>query len=212
MRISAEEARTLLYQWIALILVYNGQKHHRLTEENVFWRDKSKRHRVINVWGLDAALYYLLCMNLSGVVKDFLNWDNDISMQYIKEHDSIKDSNTKDNEDCFRKIILKNFPEDMKYLLCINRPTYIYIDSPGQPFTKPRLSPRTISRDENAPIYLPEEKNELLLSVSEKEENSTKLTQEEINCSLGRNPYFNELVDRLGLLTTDLFDTSEEFF
>ena len=62
------------------------------------------------------------------------------------------------------------------------------------------------------PIYLPEEKNELLLSVSEKEENSTKLTQEEINCSLGRNPYFNELVDRLDLLTTDLFDTSEEFF
>lgn len=210
--ISAEEARTLLYQWIALILVYNGQKHHRLTEENVFWRDKSKRHRVINVWGLDAALYYLLCMNLSGVVKDFLNWDNDISMQYIKEHDSIKDSNTKDNEDCFRKIILKNFPEDMKYLLCINRPTYIYINSPGQPFTKPRLSPLIVSGDENEPIYLPEEENELLSSVSGREESSTKPTQEEFNRSLDRNHYFKELIDQLDLISTDSFEISEEFF
>jgi hypothetical protein len=210
--ISAEEARTLLYQWIALILVYNGQKHHRLTEENVFWRDKSKRHRVINVWGLDAALYYLLCMNLSGVVKDFLNWDNDISMQYIKEHDSIKDSNTKDNEDCFRKIILKNFPEDMKYLLCINRPTYIYINSPGQPFTKPRLSPLIVSGDENEPIYLPEEENELLSSVSGREESSTKPTQEEFNRSLDRNYYFKELIDQLDLISTDSFEISEEFF
>lgn len=202
--ISAEEARTLLYKWIALILIYDGKRASRLTRDNVFWRDKSRRHKVINVWGMDATLYYLLCMNLSQVVNDFLDWDELISDQYIEGLDSINDSNTKANEERFRNIILQNFPEDMKYLLYINSNSYIFINSPGQPLMKPQLLDE--SRDNNAPIYLSEEESEKLSSEFERKNRLYERPKDEFDTMLDKNPNFKKLVAKLDLTPTTIWD------
>lgn len=80
--ISAEEARQLLYQWIAVIVLHDGKNYRSLTSQNIFWRFNDSGHRVINVWGIDTALYYLLCMNHNDVVKEILEWDEKISRMY----------------------------------------------------------------------------------------------------------------------------------
>lgn len=79
--ISEEEARLLLYQWIAYITVTERIKI--LTKDNIFYSDKSKKLRVINAWGIDTALYYLLCMNHNKVVSEFLECEQHASNVHL---------------------------------------------------------------------------------------------------------------------------------
>jgi TPR repeat protein len=101
--ISEEEARLLLYQWIAYITVTERIKI--LTKDNIFYSDKSKKLRVINAWGIDTALYYLLCMNHNKVVSEFLEWDNYVFEQYYDACYDYKLGTTEVIAGDFKKII-----------------------------------------------------------------------------------------------------------
>ena len=135
--ISEEEARLLLYQWIAYITVTERIKI--LTKNNIFYSDKSKKLRVINAWGIDTALYYLLCMNHNKVVSEFLEWDYYVFEQFYDGCYDYKLGTTEVIAGDFIKIIEDNFPSDLKYLLSLNEEYYLYIFSPGQPYTIPRF-------------------------------------------------------------------------
>ena len=137
--ISEEEARRLLYRWIAIVLVHDGKNCPKPTSENVFWRNNT-RHRVINVWGFDTALYYLLCMGLNSVVKEFLEWDEMVCSKYLSVLHEQADEDHWEKENEFRMAVYECFPEDMKRLLRLNVNRYNYMeDSITKPFVMPRF-------------------------------------------------------------------------
>lgn len=186
--VSAEEAELLLYQWIAVLLAFDGKKLNKLTPKMIFWRDSSMEFRVINAWGIDTALYYLLCMNHDDVVNDFLKWDRHISEQYINELGD--DGNEVLDEDKFREVIIKNFPDDKRYLLNLNTRHYEYINAVSQPFTKPRLYPWSETMEQEIPMYL-----------SESEElKQYEMSVEEYNKLLNENPDLKSFVEKFDLV------------
>lgn len=137
--ISAEEARSLLYQWIAIIIIRNRKDCKMLTPENLFWSYIQMEHGVINTWGMNTALYYLLKMGHKKVVKDFVDWGKDVARKHVENLPVEIDNPSYEGEFC--QTIYDNFPEDLKYLLYPNLKLYNFIESPGQPFTKPRKYP-----------------------------------------------------------------------
>ena len=205
--ITAEEARHLLYQWIALLAVHDGKKHHKLTKEFVFWKYKNMQFRVINAWGMDTALYYLLCMNLSEVVSDFLKWDRLITKQFEKESGHHIDRDI--YEDLFKEIIIKNFPIDKCYLLALNKDYYDYIFTPGQPFTKPRINPWDKGKEHEIPMYLSFTVPNVIISHTNERNSSQKTTKELFNKMLDKNPNFKNLVDTFNLKPTNIEDVDE---
>ena len=80
--IPEDEARLLLYQWIGVLTNYYKKIINNHSKENIFYNNKSKKLRIIHAWGIDTALYYLLCMKHYKVVSDFLDWDESIFEQY----------------------------------------------------------------------------------------------------------------------------------
>lgn len=130
--ISEEEARFLLYQWIAYVSVTYAKGINDHTKENIFYNNKSNNIRVINAWGMDTALFYLLSMNHYKVVTKFLEWDNYVFNQYYVDCYDSELGRTKAIAGDFKKLIEDNFPSDLKYLLSLNEEHYVYILSPGK--------------------------------------------------------------------------------
>lgn len=205
--ITAEEARHMLYQWIALLAVHNGKKYHKLTKEFVFWSNKNMQFRVINAWGIDTALYYLLCMNLSDVVCDFLKWDQHIRKQFEKESGHHIDREIYD--DLFKEIIIKNFPIDKCHLLALNKNYYDYIITPGQPFTKPRITPWDKGKEHEIPMYLTFTKSYVRMSHNNETYISPKITKDLFNKMIDKNQNFKNLVDTFNLKPTNIEDVDE---
>lgn len=194
--ISEEEARLLLYQWIAYITVTERIKI--LTKDNIFYSDKSKKLRVINAWGIDTALYYLLCMNHNKVVSEFLEWDNNIFNQF---YDVCYDSELRSTEIItgdFKKTIIDNFPSDLRYLLSLNEEYYLYIFYPGQPFTVPRLwNTWSNKKEEDIPKYILQ--TNLKVNNSTKDTNEEKISRDIYERMFDANPNLKELIDQLNL-------------
>lgn len=199
--ISEEEARLLLYQWIAYITVTERIKI--LTKDNIFYSDKSKKLRVINAWGIDTALYYLLCMNHNKVVSEFLEWDNNIFNQF---YDVCYDSELGSTEIItgdFKKTIIDNFPSDLRYLLSLNEEYYLYIFYPGQPFTVPRLwNTWSNKKEEDIPKYILQ--TNLKINNSTKNTNEEKISRDIYERMFDANPNLKELIDQLNLSPTNI--------
>lgn len=199
--ISEEEARLLLYQWIAYITVTEWIKI--LTKDNIFYSDKSKKLRVINAWGIDTALYYLLCMNHNKVVSEFLEWDNNIFNQF---YDVCYDSELGSTEIItgdFKKTIIDNFPSDLRYLLSLNEEYYLYIFYPGQPFTVPRLwNTWSNKKEEDIPKYI--QQTNLKVNNSTKNTNEEKISRDIYERMFDANPNLKELIDKLNLSPTNI--------
>lgn len=140
--ISAEEARSLLYQWIAVVVVHDGGK----LANRIFSKPLCFHRRIINAWGIDVALYYLLLMDHQNVVEEFLKWDELVSEKYEERLNNSADAY--ENPSVFIDVILENFPEEMLYLTQLDEECYSYIEKPSQPFTVPRLNMQTMEDDE----------------------------------------------------------------
>lgn len=101
------------------------------------------------------------------------------------------------NEEAFRKTIIKNFPEDLKYLLNLNIRYYDYIYSAGQPLTKPRLFPWD-DIEKSAPMYLPYRAPSSLDEIHI-EKPQRLFTLADYENMVDKNPCLQQLVDNLGL-------------
>ena len=207
--ISEEEARLLLYQWIAYITVTERIKI--LTKDNIFYSDKSKKLRVINAWGIDTALYYLLCMNHNKVVSEFLEWDNYVFEQFYDACYDYKLGTTEVIAGDFKKIIEDNFPSDLKYLLSLNEEYYLYIFSPGQPYTIPRFwNTWSNKKEEDVPKYIDqcnvkENSNIVKLSVG-------KISKEKYEQMFKSNPILKELIGQLNLSPINIEEEEKDDF
>lgn len=207
--ISEEEARLLLYQWIAYITVTERIKI--LTKDNIFYSDKSKKLRVINAWGIDTALYYLLCMNHNKVVSEFLEWDNYVFEQFYDVCYDYKLGTTEVIAGDFKKIIEDNFPSDLKYLLSLNEEYYLYIFSPGQPYTIPRFwNTWSNKKEEDVPKYIDqcnvkENSNIVKSSVG-------KISKEKYEQMFKSNPMLKELIGQLNLSPINIEEEEKDDF
>lgn len=207
--ISEEEARLLLYQWIAYITVTERIKI--LTKDNIFYSDKSKKLRVINAWGIDTALYYLLCMNHNKVVSEFLEWDNYVFEQFYDVCYDYKLGTTEVIAGDFKKIIEDNFPSDLKYLLSLNEEYYLYIFSPGQPYTIPRFwNTWSNKKEEDVPKYIDqcnvkENSNIVKSSVG-------KISKEKYEQMFKSNPNLKELIGQLNLSPINIEEEEKDDF
>ena len=207
--ISEEEARLLLYQWIAYITVTERIKI--LTKDNIFYSDKSKKLRVINAWGIDTALYYLLCMNHNKVVSEFLEWDNYVFEQFYDACYDYKLGTTEVIAGDFKKIIEDNFPSDLKYLLSLNEEYYFYILSPGQPFTIPRFwNTWSNKKEEDVPKYIA--KWDVIKNSNIFKSSVWKISKEKYEQMLKSNPYFKELIDQLNLSPINIEEEGKDDF
>jgi len=159
------------------------------------------KYRVINAWGIDTALYYLLCMNHTNVVMDFLKWDDLICREFYNETEYGIDSEF--DEEKFREVIIRNFPKDMNYLLNINTSYYEYISTPGQPYTKPRLYPGFESVGNDIPMYLHCCQPELKPTIYPETTIYRNITKEEYNEILNNNPNIRNMVETLNLSLID---------
>ncbi|WP_165155609.1 hypothetical protein [Parabacteroides sp. ZJ-118] len=207
--ISEEEARLLLYQWIAYIAVTYAKGTNAHTNENIFYSYKSKRMRVINAWGLDTALYYLLCMNHHKVVAEFLEWDNNIFNQF---YDVYRDSELGTTEivcEDFTDTIIDNFPSDLRYLLSLNEEYYLYILTPGQPFTIPRFrNTGSNKKEEDIPKYIPRsnvKENNTIVYSSQK-----TISKDSYERMVDSNPTLKNLIEQLNLSPTNLNEERRE--
>ena len=207
--ISEEEARLLLYQWIAYITVTERIKI--LTKDNIFYSDKSKKLRVINAWGIDTALYYLLCMNHNKVVSEFLEWDNYVFEQFYDACYDYKLGTTEVIAGDFKKIIEDNFPSDLKYLLSLNEEYYLYIFSPGQPYTIPRFwNTWSNKKEEDVPKYIDQcnvkENSNIVKSSVE------KISKEKYEQMFKSNPNLKELIGELNLSPINIEEEEKDDF
>ena len=137
--IQAEEAKQLLYNWVAVVTIYSTKQiiGNILKFKNLFWDDRYYEHQVINIWGMDTALYYLLKMGHKKVVKDFLDWNEAVSNLYNEENELVFDEPR--YKDKFCQAIVDLFPKEYRYMLYLNHKNYSFMESPGQPYTKPKL-------------------------------------------------------------------------
>lgn len=178
--ITEDEARRLLYQWIAVVINNFGKRCNERVKQNIFYSNKTGMIRIINAWGFDTALFYILSMGLKNVVIDFLKWESFINEHYYyDEIDEIPEDEiviANSNID-LRKLIFEYFPKDLKYLLYPNKEHYQTASSPGQPLVIPKkikhwiwthnpFNPLLLDT-KTYPMYLPEQMKEDNSSVSE---------------------------------------------
>lgn len=205
--ISEEEARLLLYQWIAYVTITYAKRINDHTKENIFYNNKSNNIRVINAWGMDTALFYLLSMNHYKVVTKFLEWDNYVFNQYYVDCYDSELGRTKAIVGDFKKLIEDNFPSDLKYLLSLNEEYYFYILSPGQPFTIPRFwNTWSNKKEEDVPKYIA--KWDVIKNSNIFKSSVWKISKEKYEQMHKSNPYLKELIEQLNLSPTNLEDES----
>lgn len=209
--ISEEEARLLLYQWIAYVTITYAKRINDHTKENIFYNNKSNNIRVINAWGMDTALFYLLSMNHHKVVTKFLEWDNYVFDQFYDVCYDYKLGTTEVIAGDFKKIIEDNFPSDLKYLLSLNEEYYLYIFSPGQPYTIPRFwNTWSNKKEEDVPKYIDqcnvkENSNIVKSSVG-------KISKEKYEQMFKSNPILKELIGQLNLSPINIEEEEKDDF
>lgn len=190
--IPADEVRRLLYQWVATLLCRSDDDINLPIRENVFYRASNECIRMMNAWGMDTALYYLLRMNHKQVVADFLRWDEAVFRQFYGECADAPEGGRKPNGD-LRRIVASNFPVDLTYLLHPNADCYSFYDSPGRPWTLPRLHPCYAGREAEFSPYATSE-------PSAADEGGAYADREAYARMLDVNPNLGNLAERLGLM------------
>lgn len=203
--ISAEEARLLLYQWIAAVASSIVNVETILYNRNIFIRSWNSNYKVIHAWGIDTAMLYLLRMNHKEVVADFLHWNDAISKHF---YDTLKpEDDYFGSEKDFARIILKYLPKDMKYLANIDITHYSYINTLSQPLTIPQLNEWNKEEGKAYPMYIRNEEIEeqalpesITLGVEEQKEEDTPI-EEMIDYGelLDNYPNFKFLNDKFDL-------------
>lgn len=205
--ITEEEARKLLYQWIATVCFMCKERFSTFKREKIFWRKSLEEHRVIYAWGIDTALLYLLKMGKQIVISDFLEWDENVHNAYINTLDNEEDS--ADNQERFVDVILEKIPEEYKYLSYLNSEYYDYAFSAGQPFTVPLIKKWYKDEETRHAPYLSElnDGGDTYSVYTESQNNENILNRqipfgsdEEFKLFMIEHPGLQELVDELDLI------------
>lgn len=191
--ISKEEARRLLYQWIAIILVslYDEEMQCKMIKEEIFFKHSTGKRRIVNIWGFDTALYYLLSMNLNEVVDEILQWEKMVYHNYFVKCSEFNNYKDIDYEWLFREAAVESFPDDMRCLLRINEKHFVYLENISRPFTIPRL--RVYHE-----IY-EQEDYEMFLKPSDRGTNENKKQKISTEELIRRNPALGKLIGILEL-------------
>lgn len=214
--ITDEEARTLLFQWVATIAAKIKEKHPGLNLDTIFWRYQKQTHRVIYAWGLDTALWYFLKMGKYDVVSEFIEWDQLIFDTYYSRLTSEEDN--PENQESFVDVIIEKFPDKYRKLYHLNSEYYQYAYGAGQPFTIPHRYPWHNDKMYNIPMYLEEsneEKSSAEIGIQHEENNPKSLglfsceedirrlapytSEEDLKKMVEACPQLQGLVDSLGL-------------
>lgn len=196
--ISEDEGRLLLYQWIAVIAEHYCRMYEIHPEKTIFWNNVNRKHQVINTWGIDTALYYMLEMGHKKVVKDFIEWSNEVSRKYLGNLSPESDSPSYGSEFC--QEIFDNFPDDLSYLLNLNSRLYSYMSSLGQPLTKPRKYLFIDGID-----YCPKDSRPYLESLKDRPDFiKNTFTEEDYDRITQNNPNLKLLIDSLDLSLVSL--------
>lgn len=207
--IPANEARQLLYQWVITVALCDGTHLYQDFKDYSFWNYKAQMHSVIYAPGLSAALYYVLKMGFHDIVKEFLKWDLVVCETFaLYLYPETKDD--RENYGLFRTTILECIPEGLKYLARVNRTSCDYISTISQPFTEPRYKGYG---DASKYLEIIETNESHLLGAEENVEMSNKTKIENIdafNSLLSVNPKFQDFIDKLGLIPTEVQNTKEE--
>lgn len=190
--IADDEARRLLYQWIATIVAKCKDKHSAFRREEIFWRD-FYMPSVLNAWGIDTAMYYLLKMNKRSIVEEFVAWNKKV-VTSCKPLDEMAEYSL-ENHDRFVNAILDNFPPEYKYLTYLNGEYYNYAFSIAQPFTTPRILPWLKDEEDRHPPYLSEPVKDCDNSGNDDHVD----TQFRVEDMIEEFPAMQTLVDKLGL-------------
>ena len=157
-----------------------------MIKDEIFLKKSTGKRRIVNIWGFDTALYYLLCMNLNEVVDEILEWDKIVYHNYFCNCSEFNNYNGLDHEWLFREAAVESFPDDMRYLLRLNEEHFIYLESIGRPFTIPRLRVyHTIYEQDDYEMYLKP------LNRGTNEYKKQKISPEEL---IKRNPALEKLV------------------
>lgn len=128
-RISYEEARLIMFQWIALLLDDRLQPYELLDCE-AFRKGGAGERQIINIPKFDKAMWYLLSMKLDKVVEEIL------------ELNELVRSKTKGcNDRALRKVAIENFPEDLRFLLYNYYDTDGWVEYRGQRVAMPKWFP-----------------------------------------------------------------------
>lgn len=188
-----EEARRLLYQWIAIVLVslYDEEMQCKIIKDEIFFKHSTGKRRIVNILGFDTALYYLLSMNLDEVVDEILQWEKKVNQNYFFKCSEFTSHKDIDHEWLFREAAVESFPDDMRFLLQINEKCFAYLENIGRPFTIPRL------RVHHA-IYAQGD-NEMYLRPSNRRTSEYKNKKISIEKLIERNPALERLIRILDL-------------
>lgn len=136
--LSDDEAKRLLYQWIGTVSAEYKEERFVSKDKHMFWSGITQEHRVINAWGFDTALFYLLKMGKQNVVSDFLAWDEKVYQAYHSSINSVDDDY--ENHDKFVDLVLENLPEGYVKFRFPNNKCYDFLFRVDHPFTEPRVN------------------------------------------------------------------------
>ncbi len=143
--VSSDEARELLYRWMA---VFSFRDYPVNIDLYSFWsrvpdglfvgRVGDGGYHVLNGWGVDAALFYLLMMGHQSEVEAFVHWGDQVTRSFRGKSSPAMSEAQK--SELFCRTIVEEFPADLKYLTDLDAENYIYFIYPSHPFVTPRLS------------------------------------------------------------------------
>lgn len=193
--VSSEEARELLYRWMAVFSFRDYPVNiglysfwSRVPDDLFVGRVGDGSYHVLNGWGVDTALFYLLMMGHQSVVEDFVRWGDHVSQSFYSRVNSSMGS--AQQSELFCRTIVDEFPADLKYLTALDVENYLYFVYPSHPFVTPRLS---------CPMWATDGYWEPLPS-SERKDNSDEDTSSSRECReemVERNPIVKDLFDAL---------------
>lgn len=193
--VSSEEARELLYRWMAVFSFRDYPVNiglysfwSRVPDDLFVGRVGDGSYHVLNGWGVDTALFYLLMMGHKSVVESFVHWGNQVARSFRGKL-SLTMSEAQKSE-LFCRTIVDEFPADLKYLTDLDAENYIYFIYPSHPFVTPRLSCPIWATDSywtQFPFLERQDK-------SDEDPSSSRECRKEME---GRNPLVKDLFDAL---------------
>lgn len=174
--ITSQEARRLLYQWIAITAsLYSDPYYYRSVVNLPFFHLSLRK-----LQGLNTAIYLLLEMEQEDVVKQFVAWsrlvDNKLWDKKQEFRRNCIGSNT-ENHIQLANLIIENLPEDLVYIAHPQEDYRNYIHHIAHPFAE-------------IPPYI-------LDSPEERSENKTSESLEATTTRLN-NPLAQKLMEELG--------------
>lgn len=176
--ITEEEARLIMYQWVALVL--KQESEWISSSLDVFKRYSVGERQIINISEFEVALYYLLCMKLDNVVDEILRWN-----ELVKNQTAVND------EGVFRNVAIENFPEDLKFLLNDDKENDGWVEYQGRLYAMPKEFSWCIGKEGLPNLYIRTCDFELFENVEETEEDKDE--------AFYRNPDLQNLMYSLDL-------------